>query len=92
MNLPPELRHCPHCSALLQRITIPEETGWDQPFHWVCFNDDCSYYREGWDWMNEQYEVHASYRYRVIPETGKASPIAVWSETALKDRIVEDPK
>jgi hypothetical protein len=91
MNLPAHLRTCPHCGATLQQISIPEETGWDHPFHWVCFNDDCYYYQEGWAWMFEQYEAKASYRYRVIPETGQASPIAVWSPTALKDRIVEEP-
>ena len=91
MNLPTKPHQCPHCSSSLQPIALPDDTGWDEPFHWVCFNDDCSYYKEGWAWMYEQYEVRASYRYRLIAETGTASPIAVWSDTALKDRIVEDP-
>ncbi len=70
---------------------MPENAGWDERIQWACFNDDCPYYREGWDWMWQQYEVKASYRYRVAnPESGYASPLAVWSETALRDRIVED--
>ena len=90
MNQPADPHHhCPHCNASLQRIALPDGTGWDGPFHWVCFNDDCPYFKEGWAWMFEQYEVKASYRYRVIPETGEVTPIAVWSETALKDHIVE---
>ena len=41
--------------------------------------------------MWEQYEVRASYRYRVTQgETRSASPLAVWSETALIDRIIEN--
>ena len=85
-----ESSECPHCGEALKRIELPDNTGWDGPFHLVCFNDECSYYKEGWDWMFEKYEVKASYRYRVNPDNGQASPIAVWSETALRNRIVED--
>lgn len=39
--------------------------------------------------MRATYNVNTSYRYRVDPLTGVASPLAVWSETALVDRIVD---
>jgi hypothetical protein len=39
--------------------------------------------------MTETYAVKASYRYRVDPATGAASPLAVWSPDALKDRILD---
>jgi hypothetical protein len=39
--------------------------------------------------MEEHYGVRASYRFRIDPATGKDSPLAVWSPTALRDRIVE---
>jgi hypothetical protein len=55
----------------------------------ACFNNDCSYYREGWAWMRENYSVNCSYRYRVDPLTGQMSPLPVWSETALTDRIID---
>ena len=90
MNLPLENATCPHCGASLDRIALPDGTGWEHPYHLVCFNDECSYYKEGWEWMNQQYEVNTSYRYRVNPESGKASPIAVWSEDALKNLIIKD--
>lgn len=60
--------------------------------HLVCFNNECSYYREGWEWMREKYRVNVSYRFRVDPATGTASPLAVWSEDALVDRIVDSSK
>jgi hypothetical protein len=45
--------------------------------------------------MEERFGVRASYRYRVDPATGKEFPLAVWSPTALRDRILgndlEDP-
>lgn len=80
---------CPHCKAELQAFELPEAGGWDQKYHLACFNNDCTYYRRGWDWMLNHYNAKVSYRYRVDPETGKDSPIAVWSETALVDRIVK---
>lgn len=87
---------CPHCGSALSPLRIPDNAamgtgGWEEPVHWVCFNDDCSYFREGWDWMMEQYEVRASYRYRVTDPAlagRRGNPIAVWSETALRDFIV----
>ena len=88
---PPAAREkhtCPHCGAVLQGFELPEAGGWDQRFHLACFNNDCPYYRKGWDWMMSQYNVKVSYRYRLDPASGCASPIAVWSETALVDRIV----
>jgi len=79
---------CPHCGAALQFFELPEAGGWDQRCHLACFNNDCPYYRRGWDWMMSQYKAKVSYRYRLDPASGCASPIAVWSETALVDRII----
>ena len=79
---------CPHCEAELQAFELPEAGGWEQKFHLACFNNDCPYYRRGWNWMLEHYNAKVSYRYRLDPVSGKDSPIAVWSETALVDRIV----
>jgi hypothetical protein len=84
-----EQPRCPHCDALLQPFKLPDEGGWDTDFHVACFNDECSYYIKGWQWMQERYGVKSSYRYRLDPSTGHASPIAVWSPTALRDRIID---
>ena len=82
---------CPHCNERLQAFTLPDNTGWETPYQWACFNNDCPYYKSGWDWMWENYEVRASYRYRIVDEnSGKGSPLAVWSETALLDRIIKE--
>jgi hypothetical protein len=80
---------CPHCEAELLAFELPEAGGWDQKHHLACFNNDCPYYRRGWDWMLDHYNAKVSYRYRLDPESGKDSPIAVWSETALVDRIIK---
>lgn len=90
MTAPTKPPNCPHCGAALLRFTLPEAGGWDEDFHWACFNDDCDYFRRGWIWMFDHYGVKASYRYRIDPTSGKASPLAVWSKTAIRDRIIED--
>ncbi len=79
---------CSHCGSELQAIELPQAGGWAAQYHYACFNDDCPYYRRGWDWMMSQYSRKASYRYRIDPVSGHESPLAVWSETALRDRIV----
>ena len=81
--------HCPHCGEPLQAFAVPEEGGWDSEFHVACFNDDCSYFARGWQRMEDTYGARVSYRYRVDPATGQASPLAVWSRDALKDRILD---
>jgi hypothetical protein len=81
---------CPHCGERLKKWMVPEGTNWTDEFLLVCFNDECSYYKEGWDWMQQQYGQTASYRYAVHPSTGGSSLIPVWSASATRDLIAED--
>jgi hypothetical protein len=80
---------CAHCGGPLSRWRVPEDTSWQEEFFLVCFNDDCSYYREGWEWMKDQYNQHVSYRYAINPETGASLLIPVWSDSATREQIVE---
>ena len=75
---------------MVHAFRMPEEGGWNACIHLACFSDECPYFRRGWTWMRTNYEVKASYRYRVDPKTGAVSPLPVWSKDALKDRICED--
>jgi len=81
--------NCPHCGASLARFALPD-AGFDHEYDLACFNDDCPYYVRGWAWMLERFGVNTSYRYRVDPESGQASPIPVWSATALRCRILPE--
>jgi hypothetical protein len=85
-------RTCPHCGSRLSRWLVPEDTNWSEEFLFVCFNDDCPYFREGWDWMREQFKQQASYRYMISPVTGATSMIPVWSPEALRELIVQEPE
>jgi len=80
---------CPHCGSRLKRWRVPEGANWVEEFFFVCFNDDCSYYREGWEWMKQEYNQVSSYRYLINPVTGATSPLPVWSASAMREMIVE---
>jgi len=84
-----ESPNCPHCQEMLQAFSLPDNTGWQTEFHLACFNDDCSYYLQGWEWMEKRFGVKSSYRFRIDPATGKSSPLPVWSPNALRGRILE---
>ncbi len=83
-------RTCPHCDQSLKKWRVPEEASWEEEFFLVCFNNDCSYYREGWVWMKEQYNQHVSYRHMINPVTGASSMLPVWSESAMTEMIVKE--
>lgn len=81
---------CPHCGSRLKKWRVPDGATWAEPFFYVCFNDECSYYRQGWQWMMEQFNQSASYRYAFNPGTGACLPIPVWSATATREMIVDE--
>ena len=81
---------CPHCNEPMSSVEMPLELAWDHPIQSVCFNDACPYFRNGWAWMLEHYNVKSSYRYRIVdPNTGHASPLMVWSKQAIRNHIID---
>ena len=83
-------RACPHCGSRLKKWRVPEDATWSEEFFFVCFNDECPYYQQGWIWMKQRYNQHASYRHAVNPSTGASMPLPVWSSSAIREMIVDD--
>lgn len=79
---------CPHCNKKMLPWKTPDMTNWTSKFVWVCFNDECDYFKRGWKWMEEKYSKHVSYRHKLDPETGETGPLPVWSEDALREGII----
>lgn len=85
-------QNCAHCGSRLKKWRVPDEATWSEEFFYVCFNDDCSYYKSGWEWMKDQYNQHASYRFAVNPSDGATLMIPVWSDSATREMIEEEDK
>ncbi len=81
---------CPHCETALVKWLVPEDASWSEAFFFACFNNECSYYKKGWDWMWKEYKQKASYRYAINPTTGSSFPLPVWSDEATRQMIVGD--
>lgn len=79
---------CRHCHQPMLQWANPQLVCWEGEYQYVCFNDDCPYFVNGWAWMKQQFNVDASYRYRLEPSTGDFGPLAVWSADALKNHII----
>ena len=80
---------CPHCGQEMKKWKVPIASTWPNEFFYICFNDECSYFVQGWKRVWEQQATKASYRCRIYPDTEKGVPIPVWSYDALKDNIIE---
>jgi hypothetical protein len=71
----------------MSRWRNPELACWSGEFQYVCFNDECPYFIQGWEWMESHFQVKSSYRHRLDPETGDNGPLPVWSKDALRSLI-----
>jgi len=72
------------------RWANPPQSTWTAEFQYVCFNDECPYFVRGWNWMKQSFNVDASYRFRLDPETGETGALAVWSREALRGSILTE--
>jgi len=81
---------CPHCGGRLARWSTPPDSSWGGQIHLVCFDDECPYFKQGWEWMLETYEVKASYRFRYDPENRSSGPLPVWSAAAMREWIEDE--
>jgi len=64
---------CPHCAETMDLWEVPpinfsDGLGWGTPYLYVCFNDDCPTYDQGWAHMAETYAHSASFRCICYPE------------------------
>lgn len=84
-----EQTKCPHCGQVMDPIETPMMSSWGGEVHWVCFNDECCYFKESWDVLDNQGIEKTGYRCSIDPR-GACGPMAVWSSDALKDLICKD--
>jgi hypothetical protein len=86
---------CPHCGEVMKLWEVPpinfsDGLGWGEPFLFMCFNDDCSLYTEGWDHLAETMAHKASYRCFSYPSTGRFEIMPVFSPQGAQGQIIDD--
>ncbi|MFZ0131095.1 MAG: HEAT repeat domain-containing protein, partial [Desulfobacterales bacterium] len=86
---------CPHCGEQMSLWEVPPITfsdglGWGTPFLFICFNDSCSLYTQGWDHMKEHYAHTASYRCMNYPGTEQFELMPVFSSMGAKGQIMDE--
>ncbi len=86
---------CPHCGQEMTLWEVPPITfsdglGWGTPFLFVCFNDDCPLFQQGWGHMQETYSQNASYRCMNYPGTDQFEVMPVFSNMGGRGQIMEE--
>jgi len=87
--------NCPHCNEEMSLWEVPpvnvgDGLGWGTPYLYICFNDNCSCYKEGWDNMKENYAQSASYRSINYPGTETFEIIPVFSSMGGRGQVMDD--
>ncbi len=85
---------CPYCETEMNLWEVPQLTacdglGWGTPYLWICFNDECTLYANGWKNMRENYGRNSSYRCMCYPGTHKPECIPVFSPEGAKGQIID---
>jgi len=80
---------CPHCGKKMRKWKAPDDSDWVGAVKYVCFDDECPYYKRGWKWMDQKYGSPASYRHSVNPKTGGSGPLAVATPDDMKEGIID---
>lgn len=88
---------CPHCGQKLNKWSTPtfnfsDGLGWCTPFLYVCFNDECRFFRNSWKQMSEVYGQEMGYRYMLHPDSGESSSVPVGNRLAMKGDIIDEIK
>lgn len=86
---------CPYCGKEMSLWEVPhihvgDGLGWGTPYLFVCFNDECSMYVEGWKSIKEHYGHHASYRCMCYPGTTQFECMTVFGTQGGKGQIIDD--
>lgn len=86
---------CPHCNQEMKLWEVPSITfsdglGWGTPYLYICFNDECPNYKNGWDNLMENYAQHASYRCMNYPGTDTFEVMPVFSPMGATGQIIDE--
>lgn len=75
---------CPHCKALMEQMDS-RHLDWDSPYLWVCYNNECTLFKKGWDHMMQTVGQLVSYRCMIQPQNGQMGLIPAFSHQYLQE-------
>ncbi len=86
---------CPHCKTEMSMWEVPEIAcgdglGWGSPYLFVCFNNECSSFKQGWDDIKESMEFSASYRCINNPGDKHFEYMPVFSSMGGTGQVLDD--
>lgn len=86
---------CPHCNQEMVLWEVPPVTfsdglGWGSPYLFLCFNDECPLYVQGWEELEENYAQHASMRCLNYPGTEQFECMPVFSPQGGTGQVIDD--
>lgn len=89
LRLAREEHFCPHCRQKLSCCEAPpfhvgDGLGWGTDILFICLNDECSLYTQGWQEFEDRYGHSASCRYVLCPGNEKGEAMMVGGQDAFK--------
>lgn len=86
---------CPNCDEEMKLWEVPpisfsDGLGWGTPYMYVCFNDNCPKYVQGWENIKENYAYTASYRCINYPGSKTFEYMPVFSPVGATGQIIDD--
>ena len=88
-----DVKVCPHCKEDLSCCEAPpihvgDGLGWGSDILFICLNDGCSVFLNGWKTIEEQYGHHSSYRYMELPDSKEKNYMMVGNADAFKACVI----
>ena len=71
-------------------MTFSDGLGWGAPYLFVCFNDECDLYKDGWGNLEENFGHKASYRCMCYRDSDKFECMPVFSPEGGKGQMIDD--
>ena len=85
---------CPHCGGRLSLCHSPpvhvgDGLGWGSEYLFICLNDTCPLFVNGWEYIESQYGHVGSYRYMEIPNSKETYNMMVVGREAFTGSVVD---
>ena len=88
----PRCTYCGYKMSIWEVLQFPFEDGlgWGTPYLFVCFNNRCPMYEQGWDHIRRNYGRHASYRCICDPMSGVMDSMVVYSREGASGYVIDE--